>query len=320
MSEIQKFAAELHHPIIKKFKRRKIIIKYLWETLAIDIVQLDKIKEYNDDYPYFLNAIDCFSRYAFAVPLRTKGAAEVLEAMKKIVKEMGTYPEKIWCDMGKEFYNNQFKKWLKENNIEMYSTYSENKSSYIERFNRTLKNMMWKYFTAHQTYKWIDILSKLIDEYNNKRHSSIKMSPKQATETKGADEIQNEIEKELYTKEEIIPKPKFKVGDKVRISKVKGVFEKGYIPSWSAEIFEIAEVKKTNPITYIVKDDQNEIIKGSFYNQELLKSDVPDVFLIEKTIRSRTVKGKKQYLVKWLGFPDSKNEWIDEDKFIEFQK
>jgi hypothetical protein len=174
--------------------------------------------------------------------------------------------------------------------------------------------MMWKYFTGKQTYKWIDILDKLIKQYNNKVHSSIKMTPAEAIEPEGVKILENRIEKTLYSQDDV-PKAKLKIGDKVRISKVKGKFEKGYEPNWSAEIFTITKIKPTDPTTYIITDHEGEEIKGSFYNQELLKSSVPDVFLIEKTLKSRNVKGKKQYLVKWLGF--EKPEWVDEDKFVQ---
>jgi hypothetical protein len=102
-------------------------------------------------------------------------------------------------------------------------------------------------------------------------------------------------------------RPKFKVGDVVRISKYKHVFSKGYTPNWTGELFTIAEVKKTRPVTYILKDEEGNIIKGGFYKEELLKTKYKDLYLIEEVLQK---KGNKLY-VKWLGFPKSHNSWID---------
>jgi len=102
-------------------------------------------------------------------------------------------------------------------------------------------------------------------------------------------------------------RPRFKLGDTVRISKYKHVFSKGYTPNWTTELFTIAEVKKTKPITYILKDESDNIIKGGFYEQELLKTKFKDMYLIEKVIKRQ---GDRLY-VKWLGFPSSKNTWVN---------
>jgi hypothetical protein len=252
-----------------------------------------------------LNIIDCFSKYAWSVPLKDKSGLTVLAAFKHVVKSSDRLPKHIWVDEGKEFYNKHMDKWIKDNNIIRYSTHGEHKSAVVERFNKTLKDTMWKRFTAENTRNWIDMIDKLMFGYNNRYHSTIKMKPIEASDKENFAKVYYRINKPV--KCEAI-EPKFKVGDKVRISRIKGLFEKGYLPNWSEEVFEIVAVKYTNPYTYVLKDMNGEIIAGSFYNEELQKTD-QDVYRIEKIIRKKKINGIEHGLVKWLGHSNKFNEW-----------
>ena len=144
----------------------------------------------------------------------------------------------------------------------MYSTFNKGKAVVIERFNRTLKNKMYKYFTANNTYKYVDVLPDLINEYNNHKQSTIKMTPTEASMKYNEKVIQNDV---YSIHDKTIYKSKFMVGDRVSISKYKRtLFDKGYTPNWSEEVFVIVGIQHTNPTTYIIKDYNNEIIEGSF--------------------------------------------------------
>ena len=99
------------------------------------------------------------------------------------------------------------------------------------------------------------------------------------------------------------------VGDKVRISRTKGIFEKGYLPNWSEEVFDLYEVKLTNPVTYILKDTAGEVLQGGFYENELQKTS-QELYRIEKVIRKKKIDGVEHALVKWSGYNDKYNEWI----------
>ncbi|KAL9955693.1 hypothetical protein ACROYT_G037051 [Oculina patagonica] len=181
----------------------------------------------------------------------------------------------------------------------------EGKAVVIERFNRTLKNKMYKQFTIQGNTQYLEILPKIVKEYNNTKHSSIKMTPTEASKKKNEGTVYFNLYGDM---EPLSAKPKFKVGDKVRISKYKRiVFDKGYTPNWSEEMFVITKIQHTNPITYKLKDLNNEDIQGSFYEPELLKAK-QDVFRIDKVIR-RDYK-KKHALVKWKGYNDDFNSWI----------
>ena len=198
---------------------------------------------------------------------------------------------------------------LHKNNIKIYSTENEEKASIVERWNRTIKTKMWKYFSANNTKKYIDILDKLIDKYNNTKHRSIGCTPTVARQPASY----QQVFKNLYAKnvkERKQEVPRFLIGDKVRIFKKKKTFEKGFTPNWTEELFTISEVKATKPPTYTINDMKGEPIQGSFYEAELQKSS-QEVYRIEKVLKKRITKdGVKEGYVKWKGYNNSFNSWI----------
>ena len=194
--------------------------------------------------------------------------------------------------------------------VELYSTENEEKSSVVERWIRTMKEKMWKYFTANSTNIYLNILPDLVKEYNNTRHSSIKMTLIKASKKENELRVSRNLYPEHLEIHDI--KPKFSVGDKVRISKKKKTFEKGYTTRWTEEIFTIAEVKRTSPVTYKIVDLNGEEIKGTFYEPELQKTS-QELFRIEKVIK----RGKKKSLVKWKGYSDDFNSWVDNKDILD---
>ena len=202
-----------------------------------------------------------YSKYAFVVPLKDKKGISVTNEFNKIIKQSGRKPNKIWVDQGSEFYKHVFKRWLSRNNIIMCSTYKEGKSVVAERFSRTLKNKLYKNMTATGKNVYYDVLDDIINEYNNTKHNTIKMKPKDVGNNK-----------RVYIDEHNEERSRFKVGDRVRISKLKNIFAKGYTLNWSREIFIVNKVNDTVPYTYNIKDLNDEEIIGSFYDRELQKS------------------------------------------------
>ena len=118
-----------------------------------------------------------YSKYEFVVPLKDKKGSSIVNAFNKIRKQSNRKPNKIWVDQGGEFYNNIFKKWLLDNDIILYSTYNEGKSVVAESFIRTLKNKLYKHITATGKKVYYDVLDDVVNEYNNTKHSTIKMKP-----------------------------------------------------------------------------------------------------------------------------------------------
>ena len=222
-------------------------------------------------------------------------------AFQKILDDSKRKPDKIWVYKGSGFYNNSFKKWIKENDIEMYSTNNEGKSVIAERCIRTLKTKIHKYMTSVSKNVYIDKLDDIVDEYNNTYHRTIKMKPFDVKDNTYID-----FKKEVNDKN-----PKFKVGDHVRISKYKNMFAKRYMPNWSEEIFVIKKVKNTVPWTYVINDINGEEIIGTFYEEELQGTNQQE-FRLKKVIKK---KGDKLY-VKWKGYNNSFNSWIDKKDII----
>jgi molecular chaperone GrpE (heat shock protein) len=231
-------------------------------------MDFQKLSKHNKNFKYLLNVIDTFSKFAYGIPLKTKSSQEITAAFEKLF--LNIKPRKLWTDQGTEFTNNQFKKFLVDNNIELYHVYNEGKAVIAERFNRTLGEMIAKHLTSNNTKNYVSVLQKLIDEYNNKYHTSIKMSPVEAQKSENVSTVFRNFygDKELVSDE----KPKFKVGDRVRIYRWKSHFEKGRAENWTREIFVVSKVKKTNPITYELNDLNGEPILGGFYANELQKT------------------------------------------------
>ena len=201
--------------------------------------------------------IDIFSKYAWVVPLKDKKGISIANAFQKILDKSECKPNKIWVDKGSGFYNNSFKIWLKDNDIELYSIHNEGKSVAAERFITTLKNKIYKYMTATPKNMYIDKLDDIVNEYNNTYHRTIKMKPVNVKDNTYID-----FEKKVNNKD-----PKFKVGEYVRISKYKNIFAKGYMPNWSEEVFIISKNRNTVPWTYVINDLNGEEIIGTFYKK-----------------------------------------------------
>ena len=216
------------------------------EIWAADLVEMGKFSNWNNGVRYLLMVIDVFSKFGWIEPLKNKKAESIGEVFNKILKTVRN-PKCLWCDKGLEFYNKYFKKLLGEKGINLYSTENEEKSSVDERWNKTMKGHLWKFFTASNSTSYIDFLPALLDKYNKTKHRSIKMTPEQASRKENEDRVYLN----LYGQEmSQTAKPKFKVGDKVRISKYKRkVFDKGYTPNWTEEIFVVDKIQFTNPIT-----------------------------------------------------------------------
>ena len=201
-------ADELHKPIIRKFKKRKVYSSFRDNIWGVDLADMQLLNKFYKGFRFSLCVIDIFSKYAWVIPLKDKKGISIVNAFQEKLDDLKRKPNKIWGDKGSEFYNNSFKKWLQDNDIVMYSTNNEGKSVIAERFIRTLKNKIDKYMTSISKNVYIDKLDDIVRKYNNIFHTSIKMKP---TDVKHNTYIH-------FKKESNDKDPKFKVGDHVRIS------------------------------------------------------------------------------------------------------
>ena len=215
--ENEQLANELHKPIIRKFEKRRVYSTFKDNIWDADLADMQLLSKYNKGIRFLLCVIDIFSKYAWVVPLKDKKGISIVKAFRSILKQSNRKPNKIWVDKGSEFYNVYFKKWLRDNNIVMYSTHNEGKSAVAERFIRTLKGKIYKYMTSISKNVYIDKLDDIVDEYNNTYHTTIKMKPIDVK-----DNTYINTSKEINNKDS-----KFKVDDHVRISKYKIFLLKG---------------------------------------------------------------------------------------------
>lgn len=311
MSDIKRsLVNELHAPVRKNYRRRRVVIKGLRDLFQADLVEMIPYSKANGNFKYILTVINAFSKYGWAVPLKNKTGKEVTRAMETILLDKrNNIPKNLQTDNGTEFYNADFKNLMTRYGINHYSTFSNLKSSIVERFNRTLKEKMWKEFSMQGNYRWLEMLPKLIQDYNNREHRTIGMKPSEVN-SRNASILLKTVYNYIKTVDPI--RKRVKVGDYVRISKHRHAFTKNYTPNWSNEVFTIHTVRNTNPTTYLLKDASGEIISGGFYREELQNVKHPDVYLVEKVLRR---KGQ-QVLVKWLGLGPSHNSWISKSNVI----
>jgi hypothetical protein len=273
-------AKELHRPIKHKFVRRHVVILGLDDTWSADLIIMPVA---HNNYKNILVVIDNFSKYGWCIPLKSKKAVELIEAFENIFKSSNRVCKKIWSDHESGLYSEQFKAFCDNHNIKLYSTQSELKACIAERFVQTIKNKMWRKFTeldyhsldyyGRSRYKqnslpWVELLQPIVNEYNNTKHSTIKMTPMEASKPENSNLVHEALFKK-YNKWNKKP-PKYNVNDFVRIYQWKqDVGKKGYTNNYTREVFKIHEVHDTVPWTYSIIDKNNEVIQGKFYTEQL---------------------------------------------------
>ena len=274
----QKIAKEIFSPVVKKFDRIQIQTHYKDECWSIDLIDRSSLAKYNKNYKFIFTIIDNHTKFAWAIPLKDKSGKSTTTAFKKLIETSKRKPEKVWSDRGKEFYNKTFLDFLKQNEIQIYSTHSDLKAVFVERFNRTLLDLIKEPMYIEGKACWLNHINSALDKYNNRVHTTTRMTPFEASN--------KPIDPPTFVNK---PKqPKFQVGDYVRVPDKRNIYSKGYTSNWNRELFKIQKINPTNPITYTLEDENNEQIAGKYYEQELLRS----VFNFEsnnKTLESMNI-------------------------------
>ena len=251
---------------------------------------------FNKGYKFLLTCIDVFSKFAWVVPLKNKTGESLVNSFQ-IILDTSRSRKKLRNDKGTEFLKRNFQSFLKEKNIHFFTTNSELKASVVERFNRTLKTHMWKYFMAKNTCVYIGILQDIVQGYNN----SYNTSKGRALALVSLLSV-GQVRRKLYGKSWMKPRRelKFKLSDQVRVSKSRRTFKNGYLLSWTQEIFTVTKIIPRVPPVYQLRDYANYEIEGVFYTEELQKvhkSD--DIYKIEKILAEKRENGKVKVLVQW---------------------
>ena len=306
---------QLHKPSRKHFPRRPTIVQGIDHLWQVDLSDVSSIKEHNDGNRFILFVIDAFSKYAWAVPLKNKTAATLTATMRELFRATKRKPLHVMSDKGSEFVNRPLKTLLDESDVRFYTSQNEEtKASIVERLQRTVKTKMFRYFTDKNTLRYVEVLPDLMLSYNKTHHRSIGMAPADVDRTVDDDVRRRLAEKWSATAENRAKTSAIKVGDSVRISIARAPFRKGYLPQWTEEIFTVSEKKKTRPTTFRVQDYAGDPLRGTFYAEELQKVPARKdrVYRVESVLRRRTRRGRKELLVKWMGYPDKFNSWIAE--------
>lgn len=297
----------LHKPRRRRFPTSPTLVFGPDEQWQMDLVDMQKLKRWNGGHKYLLTVIDVFSKRAWAEPLRSKSGPDMVRALDRLAQTLYPFqPLRVQTDEGKEFYNKWVQAWFKNKGWHHFSTAGDAKAAVVERWHRTLKERMYRYFTAHNTLKYVDVLKDLIDEYNRTPHRSLGMAPVEVTEQNAP-----ALFERLYGK--FLKRGKvrkiLRVGDRVRLNKKHKAFGKGYLPGWTEEVFQVSSVDRhLRPITYKIQEWDNTPVKGTFYAQDLQKVNVSDddLFRVEKILKRQ----KGRMLVRWKGWPAKYDSWI----------
>ena len=300
----------LHKPVRKRFPTTPTLVFGPNEQWQMDLVDMQKLSKWNKGYKYMLTVIDVFSRVAWAEPIKNKSTKEMVPALERVKKHFGTSPLRVQTDQGTEFLAKPVQAWFKKHGWHHMVTLGDPKASLVERWHRTLKQRMFRYFTAHNTLRWIDVLPQLIRNYNKSFHRSIGMAPSNVNES-NSEQVWNRLYQARYQPKRP-PKPTLRVGDKVRLQKKHRPFKKGYLPGWTEEVFSVSKVKKGPLPLYKVVEWDGTPIKGTFYEQDLQKVqlDNQSLFRVEKVMKRK----KGQVLVRWKGWPSKYDSWIPSKK------
>ena len=293
----------LHKPFRVKYQRRKTLSRGLDHNWQADLIDLKSIKKENMNYQYILCIIDILSRFVAVHPLRNKTAVETTNGFESILKKTNRIPKKLQTDSGSEFFNLRFRTLLKKYDIIHYSSRSETKASLIERWIRTFKRRLFKYFTYKISLKWTGVLDDMVLSYNTRPHRSInyhtpldvtkenehkfwkiqfsnrnkKVIPYVISNNKTKTQSDIKVYKiKKYKGNDIFQpiqkgKPRFKTNQRVRILKWNDKFRKGYIQSFSNTVYLIENIYDTWPYTYsVINETTKEPVEGVFYKEELV--------------------------------------------------
>ena len=322
----QQTAYTIHKTPRRKFPRLPVVVSAKDEQWMGDLSDVSVLSKHNQGFRYLLCVIDCFSRYAFVEPLKSKSALAVVEGLTRIMRHR--HPEKLYTDNGREFVNGKVKAFLKQKGCILVTTENtEIKASLVERFQRTLKSRLWRYFTHNRTQRYVNVLPRLVRAYNNSLHSSINMAPAQMKTPE--DELTAWLFMERHRQKEFQKKKRrsqpLQIGDSVRISSPSSLLSKGYAPQFSRETFTVSRIHPPNHKRYqsmhlyTLNDRQGQSLSGRFYPHEIQKvrerSD--EIYPIRRILETRILPNrKKEYLVRWEGFPASFDSWIPETNIV----
>lgn len=300
-----------HKTPVLRFPRQKILMSYMDQQWDADIMDMSKFAKFNKGYKYLAVFIDIFSRYVWVEKLKTKKPSDMVNAMKIVFSE-GRKPDYLRTDKGSEYIGGETKLFLKSHRIYHFTAVNAIHASYAERFIKTLKGKLYRYFTKHDTYTYIDVLDHMVDGYLGAVHGSTGYKPWDITKAN-----QQVVYEKLYLPQQLAEERKpvkytYKVGDYVHMTTARSVFHKGYTDTYTPEIFVISRRIRSHPPRYKIKDLMGEEVEGSCYEPELQRAEYSEdmIFPIDKVLYYTTKNKVRMAKVSWKGYPAKFNSFI----------
>jgi transposase InsO family protein len=311
----------LHKPTRHVFSRNKCILSRADEQWQADLVDMQAFKAYNQGCSYLLTVIDMFSKYAFVIPLKNKNASTLKVAFKEIFSHKRV-PEKLQTDQGTEFENRILGVYLHSMGVKHFTTTNRQiKCAVVERFNRTLKNLLYKYMTARRTKEYLDVLQDFVASYNRTKHGVTKMRPidvgvydledreRVFKNTYGytnlRELIMHQVNRDKSNSSDI------KKGDLVRVAKLRKTFQRGFKPNWSDSLYRIRNViKRLGKPVYEIIDMTGHVKHKKFYPEEVQKI-TRNMLNAARVLQTRTKNGVVQQLIQWNSYAPEKRCWVN---------
>ena len=300
----------------RKFSRSRVIVNGIDSQWDMDLMDMVSLAKQNDGYRYVLVAVDVFSRFAYCQPIQSKSGSSMKEALQRILTGPRK-PNMVRTDRGMEFRSKEVNGYLREQRIHhFYALNTETKAGYAEILIKTLKHKLFRYMLKHNSKRYIDILQDVVHSYNHTVHNSLGTTPASITKrNEGEMRLQQYMIRNKSTKPRRKKPYKYKVGQTVRISHIRSVFDREYSQKWTGELFTIHDRFKRGGLSiYKLKDWSGEVIEGSFYEAELQAVNVDEgtEYRVEKVLRRRTLNKQREVMVRWLHWPSKYDSWIPE--------
>ncbi len=313
----ESFSYNLH----REYKQPKVYNPYYVHKrrnqVQADLMDVSQVANENDGIRFLLLLIDIFTKKVWVYPILNKGTRAMVEAMQKWLDELQVKPDILMTDRGNEFINRPVQQLLRENNIEWQAAYGTMKACIAERANKTIRILIAKYQTDTESLRYIDALNELVETYNTRGHRTLEnMTPNEADDPENEGRVQQIFHARYEKLGRKRREPKFRIGQLVRLKTLPKKISSSahsYAEQFHGEYFRIVRINRTLPIPlyYLRSLDTEEHISGGFYANEL-QPQRGDVYIIEKVLKRRTRRGRREILVKWMFFGPRWNEWIPE--------
>lgn len=322
----------LHRRAVRRYPRMVTLAPGLHTEWQADLADFQRLSKENQGFKYLLVCIDTLSRQLFAEPVKSKSPDDMIASFDRLFSRVSILPWKLKTDAGKEFTAKRVQDYFARLQIQHFTMYTSPKfhAGMAERANRTIKERLYRYFTERSTQNWVDVIQDLVTAINHSYNSTIRMRPVDAN-FENANQLRKALEQNALKRFENKPRIRFKCGDQVRIEKHKHVFQKGYTPNFTNELFTIDTIRNNvpyQPTTFRLRDRDGNLIKGWFYVYDLSKfrsekdvrspmgSNKMPLYDIEKVLRNRRRNGVEYLFVKWRGYASEHNSWIPASSLV----